>query len=184
MTAPIDSVKKDSCAGAEAAAEITAQLTAFCRAKTGDPRATVSDIRGLPGHAGFSYGFVLEAKSDGAAKREKLVIRLAPAGVRISGTADVVRQARVMASLAGTEVPVPPVQWYDHDPSWFGRPFYVVGFIDGLTLLPENPQLDAKNINRLAREGTRLSARPADARSRDGEARAQAARAAALDYPP
>ncbi len=136
-------------------AEIIRQLTALCRAKTGDPDATVSEIGALPGHAGFSYSFVLEAKSGGAVKREKLVIRLAPAGVRISGTADVVRQARVMASLAGSDVPVPPVRWYDHDPAWFGRPFYVVGFIEGHTLLPGQPQLDPKGINRLAREGIR-----------------------------
>ncbi|HTY56824.1 MAG TPA: phosphotransferase family protein [Candidatus Binataceae bacterium] len=133
--------------------ETIRQLTALCRAKTADPDASISEIRALPGHAGFSYGFVLEYKSAGVARREKLVIRLAPAGVRISGTADVVRQARVMESLAGTDVPVPPVKWYDYDPAWFGRPFYVVGFIEGHTLLPENPQLDPKSINRLAREG-------------------------------
>ena len=135
--------------------EIMRQLTALCRAKTGDPNATVSEIQALPGHAGFSYSFVLEAQSAGVVKREKLVLRLAPAGVRISGTADVVRQARVMASLAGTDVPVPPVRWYDDDPAWFGRPFSVVGFIEGRTLQPEQPPLDQKGINRLAREAIR-----------------------------
>ncbi|MGD0076383.1 MAG: phosphotransferase family protein [Candidatus Binataceae bacterium] len=136
-------------------AEIIRQLTALCRAKSGDPGAKVSEIGALPGHAGFSYSFVLETQSGGAARREKLVLRLAPAGVRISGTSDVVRQARVMASLDGTNVPVPPVRWYDQDPAWFGRPFYVVGFVEGHTLLPEQPQLDRKGINRLAREGIR-----------------------------
>jgi len=150
-----DSAKPGSESSAAAAREVLEQLTALCRAKTGDQGAIVSEIRGLPGHAGFSYGFVLEYRSAGTPMREKLVVRLAPAGVRISGTADVVRQARVMESLAGTDVPVPPVRWYDYDPAWFGRPFSVVGFIEGHTLLPENPPLDPPRINRLAREGIR-----------------------------
>ena len=49
----------------------------------------------------------------------------------MAGPTDVVRQARIMASLAGTAVPVPVVKWYDSDPRWFGRPFFVVGFLTG-----------------------------------------------------
>ncbi len=138
--------------------DVIRQLTALCRAKTGDPRAGVAEIKGLPGHAGFSYSFVLESETAGVSKREKLVLRLAPAGVRVSGTADVVRQARVMASLEGTDIPVPPVKWYDNDIVWFGRPFSVVGFIEGSTLMPGQPQLDEKRIRRLAREGIRALA--------------------------
>ncbi len=59
------------------------------------------------------------------------MLRLAPEGVRPVGTADVVRQARIMKSLAGTAVPVPPVRWFDDDPAAFGRPYFVVGFVRG-----------------------------------------------------
>ena len=105
--------------------EIEEQLRAFARAKTGDPSAEVRAIRPLPGHAGQSYSFELEAKG----VREKLVLRVAPAGVRIAGTADVARQARVMLSLAGTAVPVPPIRWLEDDPRWFGLPYFVAEFV-------------------------------------------------------
>lgn len=106
---------------------IIEQLTAFVREKTGDPCATVAGLSALPGHAGVSYSFDLTA----GGATENLVIRLAPEGVPIAGPTDVVRQARIMASLAATAVPVPPIKWYDNDPRWFGRPFFVVGFVAG-----------------------------------------------------
>lgn len=111
--------------------EITRQLTALVRARTGDPSARIGALTILPGHAGQSYSFELEAGAGAAARRERLVVRLAPEGVRPVGTADVVRQARIMKSLEGTGVPVPPVRWLDDDPSVFGRPYFVVGFVQG-----------------------------------------------------
>src|SRR5579863_3973969 len=111
--------------------EIAGQLTALVRARTGDPSARVSALTTLPGHAGQSYSFELETGAGAAAIRERLVLRLAPEGVRPVGTADVVRQARIMKSLAGTAVPVPPVRWFDDDPAAFGRPWFVVGFVEG-----------------------------------------------------
>ncbi len=110
---------------------ITRQLTALVREKTADPRATVAGLNALPGHAGVSYSFELTSYGRRAPGVERLVIRLAPAGVPIVGPTDVVRQAKIMASLAGTAVPVPPVKWYDNDPRWFGRPFFVVDFLTG-----------------------------------------------------
>ena len=110
-----------------AEADIGEQLRAFARAKTGDPAAEVRAIHPLPGHAGQSYGFELEA----CGKSEKLVLRVAPPGVRIAGTADIARQGRIMASLAETAVPVPAIRWLDDDPRWFGRPYFVADFITG-----------------------------------------------------
>ena len=110
---------------------IARQLTALMREKTGDPGASVSEPMPLPGHAGLSYSFELTARAGVASRTERLVIRLAPEGVPIAGPTDVVRQARIMASLAGTAVPVPPVKCYDNDLRWFGRPFFVVGFLNG-----------------------------------------------------
>jgi len=103
--------------------EIIRQLTALVRTKTGDLSARISGVSALPGHAGQSYGFEIETGQGAGVKREHLVLRLAPEGVRPVGTADVVRQARIMKSLEGTAVPVPPVRWLDEDPAAFGRPY-------------------------------------------------------------
>jgi aminoglycoside phosphotransferase (APT) family kinase protein len=109
--------------------EITRQLLALLRAKTGDPAARVSPLVTLPGHAGQSYSFDLETGVGADAKSERLVLRLAPEGVRPVGTADVVRQARIMKSLEGTAVPVPRVRWLDDDPAAFGRGYFIVDFV-------------------------------------------------------
>jgi aminoglycoside phosphotransferase (APT) family kinase protein len=111
--------------------EIARQIIAWARATSGDAKAQVSAVTALPGHAGQSYSFELESCAGGTSTRERLVLRLAPEGVRIAGPADVVRQARIMQSLAGTEVPVPPIKWLDNDPRWFARSYFVAGFVTG-----------------------------------------------------
>lgn len=111
--------------------ELTTRLTAFCRNKTGDPAATVTDVEVMPGHAGFSWGFVLR---HGLGQTERLVLRLPPPGVRWVGTADVLRQARIMRALADTPVPVPRVRWAGDDLEWFERPYMVVERLPGDTL--------------------------------------------------
>jgi aminoglycoside phosphotransferase (APT) family kinase protein len=130
-------------------AEVARQLTDLAREKTGDSRAGVTDLMMLPGHAGLSYSFWLDWNAGNAHHRERFVIRLAPAGVRIAGPADVARQARIMASLADTPVPVPPVRWFDNDPRWFGRPFFIVGFIDGEKV--GEMQVESGEVRKLAR---------------------------------
>jgi aminoglycoside phosphotransferase (APT) family kinase protein len=113
-------------------AEIRRQLIGLIRSSTGDPSARVSGLSVLPGHAGLSYSFELTTHPNGGGEQgERLVLRLAPEGVRPSGPADVVKQARIMRSLAGTSVPVPPVRWLDDSPAVFGRPYFIVGFVSG-----------------------------------------------------
>ncbi len=113
--------------------EITRQATTMVRAKTGDPGARISEVSPLPGHAGFGYSFILERTTAGGPSG-KLVLRVAPEGVRIAGPADVVRQARIMKSLADTDVPVPPILWHGDEAEFFGRPYFVDGFVDGFKL--------------------------------------------------
>src|SRR5208283_204816 len=131
--------------------QVTAQLTALVRAKTGDSRARAHSLESLPGHAGFSYSFILERSASDAAPAGKFVVRIAPPGVKISGPADIVRQARVMASLAGTPVAVPPIIWYGDEPEFFDRPYFVGGFVDGFKL--GESALPAAHLKRLARKG-------------------------------
>ena len=118
--------------------EITAQLTRLMRAKTGDAGASVREVTPLPGHAGFGYSFVLARTTAGGA-RGKHVVRVAPEGTRIAGPADVERQGRIMRSLANTEVPVPPILWLGSEPEFFGRPYFVGGFVEGFRLADQPP---------------------------------------------
>lgn len=131
------------------------QLNALMRTKTGDPAARAHSLEALPGHAGFSYSFILD-RPGGGAPAGKLVIRIAPPGVKIAGPADIVRQAKIMASLAGTAVPVPPVYWYGDEPEFFGRPYMVVGFIDGFKL--GESDLPPEHLRGLARKGVEMMA--------------------------
>ena len=131
--------------------EVTAQLTKLVRAKTGDAAARAHSLETLPGHAGFSYSFILERSTDSATPAGKFVVRIAPPDVKISGPADIVRQARVMASLADTPVAVPPIIWYGDEPEFFDRPYFVGGFVEGFKL--GESQLPLAHLKRLARAG-------------------------------
>jgi len=131
--------------------QVTEQLTKLVRAKTGDAGARAHSLESLPGHAGFSYSFILERSTDSATPAGKFVVRIAPPGVKISGPADIVRQARVMASLADTPVAVPPIIWYGDEPEFFDRPYFVGGFVEGFKL--GESQLPLPHLKRLARAG-------------------------------
>jgi aminoglycoside phosphotransferase (APT) family kinase protein len=135
--------------------ETITQLNALVRAKTGDPIARAHSHETLPGHAGFSYSFILD-RSDGGAPAGKLAVRLSPPGVKISGPADIVRQAKIMSSMAGTSVAVPPVYWYGAEADFFGRPYMVVGFVDGFKL--GESKLPRDHLRQLARKGVETMA--------------------------
>jgi aminoglycoside phosphotransferase (APT) family kinase protein len=130
--------------------QIGEQLTALVRAKTGDSDARALDVTPLPGHAGFGYSFTLQRTTAGGPSG-KLVLRVAPEGVRIAGPADVVRQAKIMASLAGTDVAVPPIIWYGDEAEFFGRPYFVDGFVEGFKLADVTlPRQEAQRLARVA----------------------------------
>jgi aminoglycoside phosphotransferase (APT) family kinase protein len=154
-----------------AEAEITRSLRAFVRARTGDLAAEVREVAALPGHAGQSYSFQLEHMADRCRISEKLVLRLAPEGVRISGPADVVRQARIMASLADTAVPVPPIKWFGDEAEAFGRPYFVAAFVTGDKLALGDREFNASEQRSLARLTiatlAKLHAVPWEPRQRD-----------------
>src|SRR3984885_15395423 len=131
--------------------QVTAQLIALVRAKTGDAGARAHSLESLPGHAGFSYSFILEHSDPGAKPAGKFVVRIAPPGVKISGPADIVRQARVMASLADTSVAVPPIIWCGDEPEFFERPYFVGGFVKGFKL--SESTLPIAHLKHWARKG-------------------------------
>src|SRR5258708_13942291 len=121
--------------------QVAAQLTALVRAKTGDASARAHSLESLPGHAGFSYSFVLDRSEPGATPAGKYVVRIAPPGVKISGPADIMRQARVMPSMAATPGAGPPIIWHGDEPELFERPYFVGGYVEGFKLGESPPPL-------------------------------------------
>ena len=79
----------------------------------------VVSVESIPeGHSGFTY-FVFS--EDG-----EYVLRLPPPGARIIGTADVMRQGRIMAALHDAGLPTPAVPVICSDPLIDGRPFILM----------------------------------------------------------
>jgi len=89
----------------------------------------VTSIEPIPeGHSGFTY-FV-------ATETEDYVLRLPPPNARIAGTADVMRQGRIMAALHDAGLPTPAVPIICSDPIVDGRPFVLMERVDGLRIEP------------------------------------------------
>jgi aminoglycoside phosphotransferase (APT) family kinase protein len=114
----------------------------------------VSDLSPLAGHAGVGFSFLADAGSE----RRKLVVRTIPAGVPANGPADVVRQAQIMRSLAGSGVPVPEILAFGDERSAFGRSFFIAEFVPG-TALPEAREDQTLAHAALARRGIEVMAR-------------------------
>lgn len=114
-------------------AELRERLPAFCRAKYGHADLTIGDVVKMPGHAGFAYGFrvLLQPGVTTRARTESWFIRLPPPNVNWRGTADVLRQVAVLNALDGTRVPHCSVRWSGDDLEWFGRPYFVVPWLEG-----------------------------------------------------
>ena len=89
---------------------------------TGEPAdVAVSPIRG----GGSCEMFRVERLG------QSWVVRRAPLAA-VSDTAhQVIREARIMQSLAGTGVPVPTILAIGEDPGILGAPFFVMNYVDG-----------------------------------------------------
>ncbi|OBJ60448.1 acyl-CoA dehydrogenase [Mycobacterium sp. 1423905.2] len=72
----------------------------------------------------------------GQAPGQRLVVKVAPAGLPATGHRDVLRQCRVIKALAPTAVPVPNVVWEDagHPPQ--EPPLFVMSWVDGSSFEP------------------------------------------------
>ncbi|MCX5251069.1 phosphotransferase family protein [Streptomyces sp. NBC_00201] len=95
------------------AAEVS-DLAARVRHRLG---ASTGELTTLPGgHSGLTYSV--------SAGDTRHVVKAVPPGQRPVGRNDVLRQARVLAALAGSEVPVPCVTAVDEaQPAWFAMEF-------------------------------------------------------------
>ena len=79
------------------------------------------------GRSNFTY-----TVTDSAGLR--FVLRRPPLGPLLPSAHDMGREHRIIAALAGSAVPVPPIVGLCTDESVTGAPFYVMRFVDGLIL--------------------------------------------------
>ncbi len=105
---------------------MTEQIRSDLEARLG---VRVLSVEPIPeGHSGFTY-FV-------TAESGKFVLRLPPPNARIAGTADVMRQGRIMAALHAAGLPTPAVPIICSDPVVDGRPFVLMERVEGARIEP------------------------------------------------
>jgi aminoglycoside phosphotransferase (APT) family kinase protein len=90
----------------------------------------VGDLAPLPGGAS---SLTYRGRRDTG---ERVVVKVAPAGVPPVRNRDVLRQARLLRALAPTAVPVPAVLWEDAGAPPAIPPLFVMTHVDGVSLEP------------------------------------------------
>jgi aminoglycoside phosphotransferase (APT) family kinase protein len=114
----------------ETPTELGARVRAAIAAELGVETGPLERLPG--GHSGLTYR---AAAGDGA-----LVIKAVPPGQRSIGRHDMLRQARIMAALQGSGVPVPMIRVIDEvEPAWFA-----MELMEGESLEPvlDDPAVD------------------------------------------
>jgi aminoglycoside phosphotransferase (APT) family kinase protein len=95
------------------------------------------------GHSGFTY-FVSAEDGDW---RQRMVLRLPPPGARIAGSADVLRQGRIMAALHDHGLPTPRIVANCEDATVLdGRPFCLMEAVEGTRVETAVSQYPARQI--------------------------------------
>jgi aminoglycoside phosphotransferase (APT) family kinase protein len=90
----------------------------------------VGELRPLPGGASsLTYSGVVGGG-------DRVVVKVAPAGLPPVRNRDVLRQAQILESLAPTAVPVPEVLWTDAGEPPDVPPLFVMTFVEGASLEP------------------------------------------------
>ena len=95
-----------------------------------------------PASNGFSNETILSRVTwheDGRPGSHRLVVRVAPTRNLLFLDARFSTQYRVMEALGRSDagVPLPPLGWYEEDPTWFGVPFFTMEHVEGL-VPPDN----------------------------------------------
>jgi aminoglycoside phosphotransferase (APT) family kinase protein len=107
--------------------EIAERLHRFCRDRLDDPAVVISNVAKTTGHAGFSYFFDVSSRG----LTNAYFLRLPPPGVKLEGTADVLRQVVAINALAGSAVPHARIVWSGPEPEWFGTPYFITERLPG-----------------------------------------------------
>jgi aminoglycoside phosphotransferase (APT) family kinase protein len=112
---------------------IAARLSPWLAAKLGASGAVrVTDmVRPSLGISNDTAVFTAEWNEGARTRRQRLVARLLPTERLVFPEYDLERQYRVMAALAGSDVPVPRMRWFEHDAGVLGQTFFVMDACDG-----------------------------------------------------
>lgn len=94
------------------------------------------------GHSNLTFSVTDAAGS-------KYVLRRPPLGHRLASAHDMGREHRIIAALAGSNVPVAPALGFCGDESVNELPFYVMRFVDGLVV--RDKEFAEKNLDAAAR---------------------------------
>lgn len=102
-------------------------------AGTTDVVVTGLDAPAATGHSSETVLFDASwTTAHGQQCSEGLVLRTAPSGHTVFPTYDLGLQFRVMEAVRdNSDVPLPPLRWYEPDPGWIGNEFIVMGRVDG-----------------------------------------------------
>jgi aminoglycoside phosphotransferase (APT) family kinase protein len=118
--------------------DLAAPLDRFVHAHYGAP-AVVDALEVMEaGHAGLTFGFRVSEPGN-ARVLARLVLKLAPPGVRRAGNTDVYRQAPLLRALHAQGLPVPDVPWAGEDEAWFGTPFVMMEWLPGMPFFVWQP---------------------------------------------
>ena len=94
------------------------------------PGARITDLQ-TPEFSGFSSETLMVDVECGHTA-EALAVRVAPLHYQVFPETRFAEEYRLMRILdAGTDIPVPPVLWYEPDPGHLGAPFLVMRRIEG-----------------------------------------------------
>jgi aminoglycoside phosphotransferase (APT) family kinase protein len=115
-------------------------LEQWLRHRLGLERVTVRDLV-LPDRAGISNETILfaaELENDTTTNTEELALRISPAPeFQVCRDPMFGEQARLLQVLHEQGLPVPNVRWFEDDPQWFGRPFFVMDRAHGRVPISE-----------------------------------------------
>lgn len=144
------------------AADLQDRVVAGLRASGYDGIATALEPM-LGGHSGLTYKLAVDD--------QWFVVKAVPPGQRSIGRHDMLRQARIMAALAGTDVPVPRICATDEaEPAWFAMELVAGESLEPVLDDPEvEPALAAARMLRAAEILPRLHRLPLDELPVDGE---------------
>ncbi|MGE0487230.1 MAG: phosphotransferase family protein [Gammaproteobacteria bacterium] len=118
--------------------ELRPCLDRFVRLHHGE-RAEVRGLGGFSGsHGGLTYGFeIWDAAHE--TRLERLVIRLAPVGVKRSGNTDVLRQVPLLTTLAAHGFPVAPIRYHGADDDCFPTAYVMFERVPGRAFIVWEP---------------------------------------------
>ncbi len=105
-------------------------LTTWLRAPGRLPGAEIAHLE-TPEYSGFSSETLMIDVAHGG-RAEKLAVRVAPVHYQVFPDVRFAEQYRLMRILhERTDIPVPPIRWYEPGDQYLGAPFFVMDRIDG-----------------------------------------------------